>query len=175
MNRQEKEATVESIRSSFNKANAVLFADYKGVTSNRMNALRHSMRDLDVEFRVVKNNLVCVALKGTKKEEVVNNLTGPVAALFNYGDAAAAAKALRDFSKEVDALELREGFIGDEHISVDQIKELAELPSKEVLLSQLLSVLNGPIRNFVCVLNAVQRDFVGVLQAIADKKSDGGE
>ncbi len=176
MNRTDKETEVKEIQEAFGKAKAVLFADYKGVTSNEMNDLRASLRELDSEFRIVKNNLVRVALKGTTKEEAVQDLVGPTAAFFSYDDPAAAAKALNNFSKDVEAFVLKDGFLGDEKIGEAEIKELSSLPSKEVLIAQLLSVMNGPIRNFVSVLAAVPRDFVGVLQAVADKKkAEGGE
>lgn len=176
MNRTEKEAEVKELQDAFGKAKAVIFADYKGVSSNEMNDLRASLRKLDSEFRIVKNNLVRVALKGTPKETAVESLVGPTAAFFSYDDPAAAAKALNEFSKEVEAFVLKEGFLGDETIGEAQIKELSNLPSKEVLIAQLLSVMNGPIRNFVSVLAAVPRDFVCVLQAVADKKKEqGGE
>ena len=176
MNRAEKDAEIQWLKDSFTKANAVIFADYKGVASNDMNDLRSSMRELDIEFKVIKNNLVRKALAGTNKEAAVENLVGPTAALFNFGDAAAAAKALNKFSKDNDAFVLKDGFLGEEAIGEAQIKQLADLPPKEVLLAQLLSVLQGPMRGFVTVLSAVQRDFVCVLQAVADKKKEeGGE
>lgn len=172
MNRTGKEAEVKELQAQFDKAKAVIFADYKGVTSNEMNDLRASLRKLDAEFKVVKNNLVRVALKGTPKEAAVQKLVGPSAAFFSYNDPAAAAKALSEFAKTVEAFVVKDGFLGDQAISEAEIKALSDLPSKEVLLAQLLSVMNGPIRNFVSVLAAVPRDFVCVLQAIADKKKD---
>ena len=175
MNREEKVAEVEKLKGSFEKAKAVLFADFRGVTSNDMNDMRASFRGKNAEVKVVKNNLVRWALKGTKKEKAVENLAGSTVAFFAYKDAAAVAKALTEFSKKVEAFQIKEGFLGDEVVKEAQIKALAELPPKEVLVAQLLGVLNGPIRSFVTVLSAVPRDFVGVLQAIADKKGkDGG-
>jgi len=74
----------------------------------------------------------------------------------------------------VEAFSIKEGFLGDQAVDSAQIKHLATLPSREVLIAQMLSVMNGPIRNFACVLNAVQRDFTRVLQAVADKKGQQG-
>lgn len=175
MDRQEKVAEVERLKSNFDKAKAVLFANYRGVTSNEMNELRANFRGKNAEVRVVKNNLVRWALKGTPKEKAVEELAGTTVAFFAYQDAAAVAKTLTDFSKKVEALQLKDGFLGDDVVKESQIKALADLPPKEVLLAQLLGVMNGPIRSFVTVLSAVPRDFVCVLQAIADKKGkDGG-
>lgn len=169
-----KQESVESLKSNFSKASAVVFADYKGVTSEEMNLLRRSMRDKKVEVKVAKNNLVRIALKGTAKEQAVDKLAGPVVTCFALGDAVEMAKAITDFAKKVEAFSIKEGFLGDQVVNEAQIKQLATLPSKEQLVAQLLSVMNGPIRNFVCVLNAVQRDFTRVVQAIADKKGQQG-
>lgn len=174
MNRQEKQVEVERLKDSFARAKAVLFADYRGVEANQMNELRASFRDKDAEVRVVKNNLVRVALKGDAREKFVEGLAGTTVAFFAYKDAAAVAKALTEFNKKVEALALKDGLLGKEQLSGKDIKALAELPSREVLLAQLLGVLNGPIRGFVTVLNAVPRDFVMVVQAIADKKGKDG-
>lgn len=169
-----KDESVAALKENFSKATAVIFADYKGVTSEEMNLLRRSLREKKVLVKVAKNNLVRIALKGTPKEQAVEKLAGPTVTLFALGDAVEAAKAISDYAKKVEAFSIKEGFLGDQVMNEAQIKQLATLPSKEQLISQLLSVMNGPIRNFVCVLNAVQRDFTRVVQAIADKKAQQG-
>lgn len=169
-----KQESVDLLKENFKNASAVVFADYKGVTSEEMNFLRRSMRDKKVLVKVAKNNLVRIALKGTPKEQAVDNLAGPVVTCFALGDAVEMAKAVADFAKKVEAFSIKDGFLGDQVVNEAQIKQLATLPSKEQLIAQLLSVMNGPIRNFVCVLNAVQRDFTRVIQAIADKKGQQG-
>ena len=168
-----KKDAVEQLKENFGQASAVVFADYKGVTSEEMNLLRNSMRQKKVLVKVAKNNLVRIALKGTPKEQAVEKLAGPVVTCFALGDAVEMAKAMADFSKKVEAFSIKEGFLGDQAMNEAQIKQLATLPSREQLLGQLLSVMNGPIRNFVGVLNAAQRDFTRVLQAVADKKQQG--
>ncbi len=167
---EQKAEQVKFLKEAFQKANGVLLADYKGVTSNEMNNLRTQLRGDDVKFLIVKNNLVRVALKDTPKAAAVENLVGPTAILFSYGDVAAKAKILKTFSKTVEALSLKDGFLEDRVIQVAEIEQLADLPPRDVLIAQLLGVLNGPIRSFCGVLNGVQRDFVCVLKAIADKK-----
>jgi large subunit ribosomal protein L10 len=169
-----KDDAVASLKDNFSKSTAVVFADYKGVTSEEMNTLRRSMRDKKVLVKVAKNNLVRVALKGSQKESAVEKLAGPTVTFFALGDAVEMAKAITEFSKKVEALSIKTGFLGDNTVNEAQIKQLATLPSREQLLSQLLSVMNGPIRNFVSVLNAVPRDFTLVVQAIADKKGQQG-
>lgn len=170
MNRQEKVAEVERLKGTFERAKAVLFADFRGVTSNDMNDLRASFRGKGAEVRVIKNNLVRWALKGGAKEKAVEGLAGATVAFFAFQDVAAVAKSVTDFAKKVEALQIKDGFLGDVQVNEAQIKALADLPPKEVLVAQLLGVMNGPARSFVTVLSAVPRDFVCVLQAIADKK-----
>jgi large subunit ribosomal protein L10 len=169
-----KQDSVEQLKANFSKASAVVFADYKGVTSEEMNSLRRSMRDKNVLIKVAKNNLVRIALKGTPKERAVEKLAGPMVTCFALGDAVEMAKAVSEFAKKVEAFSIKEGFLGDQAMNEAEIKQLATLPSREQLLGQLLSVMNGPIRNFVTVLNAVQRDFTRVLQAVADQKEKQG-
>jgi large subunit ribosomal protein L10 len=169
-----KEDAVTSLKKNFADSAAVIFADYKGVTSEEMNTLRRSLRDKNVVVKVAKNNLVRVALKGSAKEQLVEKLSGPTVTFFASGDAVEMAKALTDYAKKVEAFSIKEGMLGDQAMSEAQIKQLATLPSRDQLLSQLLSVMNGPIRNFVCVLNAVPRDFTRVVHAIAEKKGQQG-
>lgn len=170
MNREQKKESVVWLRESFDKASAVVFADYRGVTSEQMNQLRSSLRPKQVTVKIAKNNLVRVALKGTPKEKAVEGMVGPTVACFAFGDPVEMAKAVADFTKKVEAFTVKDGFLGDQTVSEAQIKQLATLPSREQLLGQLLSVMNGPVRNFVSVLHAVPRDFVQVLRAISDKK-----
>ena len=158
------------MKDSFERSQAIIFTDYKGATSNEMNELRVRLRPLDATFRVVKNNLLRVVLKGSEKEEAVKDLVGPTAALFSYGDPAAAAKVLQQFSKDVEAFTIKGGFLEDKPIQEAEIHQLANLPSRDILLSQLLSVLNGPIRNFVSVLHAIPTSFVRVLGEVLEKK-----
>lgn len=174
MLREKKVESVQYLKDSFGKASAVVFADYKGVTSEEMNLLRRTLRAKKVEVKVAKNNLVRIALKGTAKEQAVDKLAGPTATCFAFGDPVEMAKTLAEFTKKVEAFSIKDGFLGDQAVDPAQIKHLATLPSREVLIAQMLSVMNGPIRNFACVLNAVQRDFTRVLQAVADKKGQQG-
>lgn len=169
-----KDESIAALKDNFSKASAVIFADYKGVTSEEMNTLRRSLREKKVLVKVAKNNLVRIALKGTPKEQAVEKLAGPTVTLFALGDAVEAAKLIADYAKKVEAFSIKDGFIGDKVMTTAEIKHLATLPSKPQLVAQLLSVMNGPIRNFVGVLNAAQRDFTRVVQAIADQKGKQG-
>jgi large subunit ribosomal protein L10 len=170
MEKIKKTESMTWLKDSFGKASAVIFANYRGVTSEQMNLLRSSLRSKKATVKVAKNNLVRIALKGTAKEKAVENMAGPMVSCFAFGDPVEMAKAIADFNKKVEAFNVKDGFLGDQAVNEAQIKQLATLPGREQLLGQLLSVMNGPARNFVSVLHAVPRDFVQVLRAIADKK-----
>jgi len=169
-----KDQTIAMLKDNFGQASAVIFADYKGVTSEEMNLLRRNLREKKVLVKVAKNNLVRIALKGTPKEQAVEKLAGPTVTFFALGDAVEAAKSIAEYAKKVEAFSIKDGFLGDQVMNEAEIKQLATLPSKPQLVAQLLSVMNGPIRNFVGVLNAAQRDFARVVQAIADQKGKQG-
>ena len=180
-----KEESIASLKENFSKSSAVIFADYKGVTSEEMNALRRGLREKKVLVKVAKNNLVRIALKGTPKEQAVEKLAGPTVTLFALGDAVEAAKSITEFAKKVEAFSIKEGFLGDQVMNETQIKQLATLPSKPQLVAQLLSVMNGPIRNFVGVLNAAhwrpvdgtdaEAVHVATAAALAEIRAGGGE
>src|SRR3989338_1454410 len=113
-----KQDSVQQLKDNFQKSTAVVFADYKGVTSEQMNTLRRSMRDKNVLIKVAKNNLVRIALQGTPKEKAVEKLAGPTVTCFALGDAVEMAKAVTQFSKKVEAFSLKEGFLGDQVVKI---------------------------------------------------------
>lgn len=170
MKRSEKEALVEALHDKFSSVKAVVLTDYRGLNMSAMDALRGRLREASVEFRVVKNTLMARASEDTDVALLKDYFKGPSAVALSYDDPVAPAKALVEFSEDHEQLELKAGVLEGKLIDPAGIKRLALLPSREVLLSQLLSVLNGPARSLVTVLSAVPRDFVGVLEAIRAKK-----
>ena len=132
------------------------------------------MREASVEYQVVKNTLMLRAAEGTDMALLSEYFVGPSAVAVSYGDPVAPAKVLTKFGKDYPALELKAGVLGGKAIDVEGIKALSKLPSREELLSQLLSVFNGPARSFVSVLSGVPRSFLGVLNAIKEQKESQG-
>ncbi len=170
--RPEKQAEVERLKDSFSRAKSTVLADYCGLTVAEMNEIRGKLREASVELRVTKNTLAKIAIKGTDSEPLTDILAGPIAIAFSYDDPVAGAKVLTGLTKTHDDLEIKGGMLGDKVLSNSDIEALSKLPSKEILLSQLLSVMNGPMTGFVNVLVGNQRKLVQVLAAINEKKDN---
>jgi len=177
MNRNEKAELASALKERFVKANVALFADYKGLESNQANELRRALRAHKVEVKVLKNNVARLVAKegaiGNDAKALMDTVVGPTLVAFAYGDPAAAAKVFHKFSKDNEALKIKDGLMGEKRLSASEVEELASLPSKEVLLAKFLGTLNAPVTNFVGVLAAVPRSLVTVLSAIEKKKSEG--
>lgn len=179
MNRQEKQEFVDEMTGKLRDAQIVVLADYNGLDVETFNKLRRALEsggdDANVELRVVKNTLCSRAVAGTAMEALNPFLVGPTAVIMGFKDPVNPAKALSGFAKESDKLKVKAGFFGGKLISFDEVKALATLPSREVLLGQLLGTLQAPLSQFVGVLAAVSQQFVGVLAAYKDKlEKEGG-
>jgi large subunit ribosomal protein L10 len=170
LKRTQKEELVKDLNERFSKAKAVVLTDYRGLDTSAMNALRVQLREASVEYRVVKNTLMSRASDGTDMAQLKDFFTGPSAVAVSYEDPVAPAKVLVKFSEDHDDLEVKAGILEGKVVDLKGIKRLAGLPSREVLLSQLLSVLNGPARSLVTVLSGVPRNLLGVLNAVKAQK-----
>ncbi len=170
-----KQQTIDELNDVFTRAKSAILAHYHGISAADMTALRTHMRERAVDFRVIKNTLAQKALKDTPLEVLKSEFKGPVALLVSFDDAVAPAKALSDYAKSgvEKSPEVVAGVVEGQQVTREEIKALADLPSKEVLLSQLLSVMNGPTTNFVGVFSALLRKLVGTLEAIKDQKAQG--
>ncbi len=176
MDRQAKQELATELKDKFSRSKVTIFADYKGLKALEADELRKALRQQQAEVKVLKNNIGrLIAKDGVLGEDgsgVMERMVGPTLVAFAYGDPAAAAKAFKAFAKDHEALKIKEGLLGKKLLRAAEIEQLADLPSKEVLVAQLLGVLNGPARNFVSVLAAVPRGLVTVLSAIEKKKSE---
>lgn len=172
MNRKQKEEVVQSLAERFQRAKAVVLTDFQGLKVDQMTELRQKLRDEDLEYLVAKNTLLKLAGKDTPAEALTADLTGPNGLGFSYDDPVTLAKVLADFAKDNPKLEIKSGLLDGQTIGADEVKALAKLPSREVLLAQLLGVMNGVARNFVSVLAAVPRGLVTALDAIRAQKEE---
>ena len=170
MNREEKVAEVEELSGKFAKAKIAIVADYKGLTVPVLQELRHNLRRNDAEFRIAKNTLLARAVEDTEFKGLQGQFVGTTAVAVSYGDPVSPTKILTDFCKDHPELKLRSALLDGKLLSVDDITALSKLPSKEVLLGQMLSVMNAVPTGFVRVLSGVPRTFLYALQAIKEKK-----
>jgi large subunit ribosomal protein L10 len=154
-NRSLKEAKVAEIKEKLEKANSVVLSQYQGLTVEEDTVLRKNLREAGVEYKVYKNTLVILAAKELGLEGIVEYLEGPVAIAFGYEDVTVAARVLNDFAKDHKRLELKAGIVEGEIYDTDKIKQLATIPSKEVLIAKLLGSIKSPISSFARVINAI--------------------
>ncbi|MCY4068933.1 MAG: 50S ribosomal protein L10 [Acidimicrobiaceae bacterium] len=174
--RPEKVAVVAEVRDRLTGSDAALFTEYRGLNVSEMAQLRRALRSVGGEYKVYKNSMVRLATADLGLE-LDEHLTGPTAIAFvvprsdtGSGDAAAVAKALRDFSKANKALVLKGGMLGGKVLSGDDLIALAELPAREVLLAQLAGGLAAPLSKLVGLLQALPRNFAYGLQSLIDTK-----
>ncbi|WP_010308028.1 50S ribosomal protein L10 [Kurthia senegalensis] len=150
-----KQTVVEEIVGKFQNAASVVVVDYRGLTVGQVTELRKQLREAGVELKVYKNTLVRRATEQVGHAELNEVLTGPNAIAFSNEDVVAPARIINNFAKENEALEIKAGLIEGNFSTLEEVKALAELPSREGLLSMLLSVLQAPMRNFALATKAV--------------------
>ena len=154
LNRSEKQAVLEEVAALAAKAQTLVLAEYRGVTVAGMTQLRSQARAAGVTLSVLKNTLARRALAGTSFEVATNEMTGPLIYSFSE-DAVAAAKVVADFAKTNDKMVIRAGVYSGKALDANGVKELANIPSKEVLLSQLLGLMQSPVSRTARVLAAL--------------------
>ncbi len=173
MNRQEKVKLVSELHDKLKIAKAAFLVDYKGLDVKSMSTLRRQLREVNTEMKVVKNRLLKLASKGTHTESIQDAMKGPSAIVISYEDVVAPAKILVNFSKENENLKIKKGQVSGKVIDFEKIKQLAELPSREQLLGQTLSLMMAVPTSLVRVLNGVIVKFLNILKAIEEQKKEG--
>ena len=170
-----KVEAVEELRGIFSRAKSAVVANYQGIDAQGITALRVHMRSRSVDFRVVKNTLARRAVKDTSLEVLGEDFQGPISILVGFEDVVAPAKALADFAKfgATKSPAIICGVVEGKKVSPEEVQALAELPSREELISQMLSVFQGPTTNFAGVFSSLLRKLVGTLDAIRKKKETG--
>ncbi|ALX49405.1 50S ribosomal protein L10 [Lentibacillus amyloliquefaciens] len=160
---EQKKQHVQDIADKFRNSQSTLLVDYRGLDVAEVSELRKQLREANVEFKVYKNTMTRRAVEAVELSDLSETLVGPTAVAFSNDDVIAPAKILNNFAKEHEALEIKGGVIEGEIASLEQIKELADLPNYDGMVSMLLSVLQAPVRNFAYAT-----------KAIADQKEEQG-
>ena len=155
-NRQIKEAKVAEIKEKLEKAQGVALASYQGLTVEEDTMLRKSLREAGVEYKVYKNTLVTLAANELGLGDLVQYLEGPVSIAFGYEDATAPARILNDFAKDHKKLDLKAGVVEGKVFNEAEVKQLATIPSKEVLIAKLLGSIKAPLSNLAYLLSAIK-------------------
>ncbi|HLR65883.1 50S ribosomal protein L10 [Virgibacillus alimentarius] len=152
---EKKKQLVQEISDKFKASQSTLLVDYRGLDVAEVTELRKELREAGVDYKVYKNTMTRRAATDAELEELNDLLVGPTAIAFSNDDVIAPARIINDFAKEHEALEIKGGVIEGNVASLEQIKELADLPNYEGMVSMLLSVLQAPVRNFAYAAKAV--------------------
>ncbi|WP_164218719.1 50S ribosomal protein L10 [Virgibacillus sp. YIM 98842] len=162
-NIEAKKKLVDEITEKFRESETSVVVDYRGLNVAEVTELRKQLREAGIDFKVYKNTMTRRAAEAAELNDLSDTLVGPTAVAFSNEDVVAPARILNNFAKDHEALEIKGGVIQGKVASMDQLKELADLPNYEGMVSMLLSVLQAPMRNFAYAA-----------KAIADQKEEEG-
>jgi large subunit ribosomal protein L10 len=169
---EEKKAIVDEVNRTAGEALSAVMADYRGVSVEKMTALRKQAREEGVHIRVIRNTLAKIAFEGTDFECLSEALLGPNILAFSIEDPGAGARIFKEFAKENEAFEIKALAFGGKLLSADQVDTLAKLPTRDQALALLMSVMNAPLTKMVRTLNEVPGKVTRVFAALRDQKRE---
>ena len=169
-NAQNKEM-LEAIKADLDGVSAVWVVDYRGLTVKEIQNLRHSIREAGANMKVYKNTLMRIALEQSELPTLDDLLAGPSAFVFAGDDGAAAAKAVKNFAKDNQNLEIKGGLMEGKAVTAAEVEAIASLPSREELIAQIAGAISGVARGLATTVNGVPRGLAQVVKAVADQKA----
>jgi large subunit ribosomal protein L10 len=169
--RPDKHEEVESLKAKFGAAKGIVLADYTGVTVAEVSDLRRKCRDARVEYKVVKNTLARIAAKEANLGDLADHFDGPIAIALSSVDSVAPARVLADFVKEYQKMTLKAGYFEGRVFSDAEVREIAALPPREILLGQLVGAVEAPIAQLIWCIESVLRNVVSVVDEAGKKKA----
>src|SRR6059058_3494743 len=175
MPKPEKTAVVEEIRTKLDDADAAVLTEYRGLSVRALAELRGSLRPANAEYKVFKNRLARRAAEEAGLDDLLPLLEGPVAIAFVHGDAAPAAKALRDFGRTNPELVVKGGLLGPRLMTAADLTALADVPPREQLLAMLAGGFQAPLTKAAGLFQAFTRNFAYGVRALIDQRVAGGE
>ena len=167
---KQKESTVAEIKEKIEKAQSIVLLNYRGLNVEEVTELRNKFREAQVEYKVYKNTMMRRAFQDLGYDGLDEFLKGPSEICLCLADPASAAKISSDFCKDHEELEIKTGIVDGKILSLGEVDALAKLPSKDVLIAQVLGGLNAPIQGLANVLSGSIRSLAIVLNAIAEKQ-----
>jgi large subunit ribosomal protein L10 len=169
--KSEKQQDLDNLKTELAKVSTVILTTFQGITVENDTKLRRAVQAAGGKYQVVKNTLAELAGKGTPAEGVLKDLRGTHSIAYTQTDPVALAKALTKIAKDVPAFQFKSGVVEGRVISISEIKQLAEMPSKEELISKIMFLLNAPAQRIAIALNALPRNLaVTVSEAAKAKK-----
>jgi large subunit ribosomal protein L10 len=175
MLRKDKEAVIAEVAELLESTETVFVSDYRGLTVSELSELRGMLRQSGARVRIVKNTLGTIAAERAGRTTLKELLSGPTAVTFCGDDPAAAAKAIADYARTHPQLEVRGGLMAETLLDASQLRVFATLPSRDVLVAQVVGTLAAPMTGLVTVLQGTVSGFVRALNQVAEKKAAAGE
>jgi len=169
----QKEQVVEEMAEKFTRASSIFLADFTGIDVNKINMLRKKFHESNVEYRIVKNTLAKLSMEKAGISDINQHLTGVNSYVISYDDPGLPIKVVEKLQKELEEkFIIKAGYFEGEIIGPDKVKEIAQLPAREQLLSKVLGTLQAPLSNFVGTLQANITNFMGLLKSLEAKNKD---
>lgn len=169
MNRKKKEQTLSNLSEKVKGFQAAILTNYRGLNVEQMNRLRQRLREEKISYHVVKNTLMRLVSRGTDLEKLDSYFEGPTAIAISYGDPVLLAKVLSEFIKTQPSLEIKVGLIQGKVAAPEEVKALATMPSREMLLAQLLATIQSPAGQLLGAILICFQEFLSVLEARIDQ------
>lgn len=160
---QEKATAVDDLKARLDGVKTVLLTEYRGLTVQQLSELRKQLRAVSAEYKVIKNRLARIAVSSSELSALAPQLKGPTGVIIARDEPVAVAKALQTFTRTVPALAVKGGYVEGQLLGPDEVKALADLPSRPALRAQLVGVVQGPLAQLVGLLGAAQREIAYVL------------
>jgi large subunit ribosomal protein L10 len=168
--KEQKTEQVELLTEKLKRAKVAVLTDYRGLTVSQIQELRGKLRGADVEYRVIKNTLARRAAEAAGYPALQDELRGPVAIAFGYDDLSIASKLINEFVRVTRLkLDVVGGLVEGRVFSADQVKQLADLPSRDALIAQLMGTLQSPVAQLVGIMQTPLQQLLGVLEAYRNK------
>jgi len=166
MLKEKKRQIIDKLADDLSRSTIVITTGYQGVTAREMTELRRTLADTGVNYHVIKNTLACLAAQKAGKEKLVNIIDGPTALAFGYDDVGQVAKVISRYVKSTGlAMQIKGGLLGERVLSADEVIVLANLPSRNELISQIIAEMQSPVRRLHNVLSSPLVGLCNVLQA----------
>jgi large subunit ribosomal protein L10 len=175
LNRKEKEQTISELQKQIERYKGAVLANFRGLRVDQMNQIRQRLREEKISFHVVKNTLMKRASKGTDLEKIIPYFEGPTAMAISYGNPISMVKIFLDFIKTQPALEIKVGLIEGEVVAPGEMKALASMPSREVLMAQILGGIQMPAAQVGGAIHNLFQQILGVLQARVDQMASSAD
>jgi large subunit ribosomal protein L10 len=174
LKKAEKAEIISEVRERFTKAKVAVLTDYRGLDVEKMTELRVKLRGAKADYKVMKNTLASKAAEGTPMEGLKEHFSGPVGVAISYDDSLSMLKVLTEFAKKEDKLKIKAGLVENKIADLNELKMLAALPSKDVLLAKFMGSLKSPIYGLAGSLNGIIMKFAYALNAVKEQKAKAG-